>query len=98
MPSKIEGLPGVILEALSCATPVVTSDVGGIKEAVEDGYNGYCIKGHELHNYVEAVEKILEDKEFQEKLKSNSRKIINEKFTMNKISDQFIKEYQKILS
>ena len=43
--SLSEGMPSVILEAMGCGLPIVASDVGGNNELVEEGVNGYLIKG-----------------------------------------------------
>lgn len=43
MPSLHEGLPYVLLEAMSLGTPVVASRVGGLAEALEDGVTGVLV-------------------------------------------------------
>ena len=44
--SDYEGLPMVIIEALSHGCPVVASDVGGVSEIVDNGENGYVVRNH----------------------------------------------------
>ena len=41
--SLAEGVPNVVLEAMACGTPVVTTDCGGVREAVTDGVEGYVV-------------------------------------------------------
>jgi glycosyltransferase involved in cell wall biosynthesis len=59
LPSIIEGLPGVILEAMYCKTPVVAYDVGGISEIVKNGKTGWLVDKDDEDGFVKAVEEVL---------------------------------------
>lgn len=61
LPSYNEGLPVAILEALSFGVPVVSTDVGSIREAVEDGCNGHLIPKHAPDQIAAAVLDIIKD-------------------------------------
>lgn len=44
LPSYREGMPRIILEAMSMAKPVITTDTAGCRQTVEDGENGFLVK------------------------------------------------------
>ncbi len=55
-----EAMSLVVLESLYMGTPVVSTDVGDIPEAVKNGVNGYIIDGYDIETYKQAVEDILD--------------------------------------
>ncbi|MGN0314566.1 MAG: glycosyltransferase family 4 protein [Fusicatenibacter sp.] len=63
LPSYNEGLPVAILEALSYGIPVVSTDVGSIREAVLEGINGHLVKSHAPEKIADAVWDIVGEKE-----------------------------------
>ena len=60
MPSRSESFGLVALEALACGTPVVGSDVGGLRELLADG-GGTVVAGHDAGAYAAAVAPYLLD-------------------------------------
>ncbi len=96
MPSKIEGLPGVILEALSCGVPVIASDVGGIPEVIEDGKTGFLMRQWEIDPYVKKIEEVLINNELRSKVISNGRTLILSKFLIPQIAAKFLKAYKML--
>jgi glycosyltransferase involved in cell wall biosynthesis len=61
LPSRSEGLPRVIVEAMACATPVVASNLGGIVELVADGENGWLVPPGDRCALAKALLRLLED-------------------------------------
>jgi len=62
--SSWEGTPTVILEALACGLPVVTSNAGGIAEIIKSGKNGFVIEDPlDISAYKLAIQKLHSDKE-----------------------------------
>ena len=51
LPSYNEGLPYVIIEALASGLPIISTDVGGIPEVIENGQNGYIIKAGDVNAF-----------------------------------------------
>lgn len=97
MPSKIEGLPGVILEAMSCRIPVVASDVGGIREILHHGITGFCLKNWDIENYLFCLEAVLFDENTRSEIVCNASKIVTEKYLIRNVAVLFKDYYTNVV-
>ena len=59
LPSYREGLPRIILEGMSMAKPVITTQTAGCEETVDENVNGYLVPIRNTEKLVEAMEKFL---------------------------------------
>lgn len=57
MPSRHEGLPLALVEAMLCARPAIVTDVGGNRELVEDSTNGFLASAPTVYHVDEALER-----------------------------------------
>jgi len=60
LPSKMEGVPMVVLEALACGTPVVASAVGGLPDIVRNGMNGRLLREVTPKTVADALREVAE--------------------------------------
>jgi glycosyltransferase involved in cell wall biosynthesis len=98
MPSKIEGLPAVILEAMYCRVPVVAFGVGGIGEVLKSGNTGWCVRPGDQKGFVEAVEEVLEIDEGRKKLILDAAaELITSDYSLSVIASRFERFYRQIL-
>jgi glycosyltransferase involved in cell wall biosynthesis len=97
LPSYAEGLPMSILEAISYGLPIVSTDVGGISEAVEEGKNGYLIVPGDVEALANRLKSLINEYELRISMSKRSLEIAKEKFSVNTLEKQLINIYNSIL-
>ncbi len=95
LPSKIEGLPGVILEAMCSGTPVIAYDVGGISEVVQTGKTGWLIPAGDEDAFVRGVKEILSLKDISP-IKQNAKNLVMNMYNNQAIAERFLEVYKKV--
>ncbi len=98
LPSVKEGFPWTILEAMAAKVPIVATKVGAILEILKDplmdsGQAGLLIKPGDAKGLSEAITKLINNKFLGNRLLNQARKIVQEKFTL----DKMVKEVEKLL-
>lgn len=96
--SVAENFPLVILEAMSCGLPIVSFDVGGVKEAVSHKKNGYISNYQDVKSLVDGMEYVLGlNKDESEKISEVSIKKVHDNFTKEQMTDSYLKLYEELV-
>ncbi len=88
--SGYEGFSHQILEAMAAGTPVIATAVGGNKEVIRQGKNGFMVKYQDEFNLIEAIKSLWENPELREEFKKEGKKTA-EHFSSEKMFEETIK-------
>ncbi len=87
--STREGLPLSVIEAMASGRPVIGSNTGGIPEAINHGENGFLFPPTDVDALAHCIAQLLNNRNLLEKMGMNGHKIFLEKFTLNKMINEF---------
>jgi glycosyltransferase involved in cell wall biosynthesis len=95
LPSNYEGLPMVIIEAMSCGVPVVASDVGGVSEIVRNDINGYTLPNR-AELFAEKIEEILSNDDLYARMSKSALEIFERELTIDKMVEGYMSVYRSL--
>ncbi len=97
LPSRWEGLPLTLLEAMQFGIPAVVSNVTGNNEAIADGMNGYLISGEDAAAYAAKIKTLLGDANLYHRQSLAARRIFAERYQMQSCARQYAQLYEHVL-
>ncbi|AOH55852.1 glycosyltransferase [Peribacillus muralis] len=89
-----EVFPMVVLEAMAAGTPMMSVDVGGIKEAIVDHETGILIPHHSEREFAKQIQSLQEDEDLRLRLGSKARQKVEESFSLSRMIHSTLKTYQ----
>lgn len=93
-----DGIPNVLIEAMSCGVAVVSTRVSGIPELVEDGINGLLVPENDSKALAAALVRLHEDRELRERLARAGRETIRERFDGDRLAQELASLFQQVVA
>ncbi len=97
MPSKSEGMPNVLLEAMSTGRPVVATRVGGIPEAVVHEKNGLLVDAEAPPALAEAIARCIDDSTLAQRMGDAAQQTIERRFLAKDVVSRYADLYTRLL-
>jgi glycosyltransferase involved in cell wall biosynthesis len=85
-----DGIPNVLVEAMACALPVVTTEVAGIPELVQHDHNGLLVAPHDAAGLAAALAALLDDPARCARLGAAARRTVAERFDLRMAAQQLL--------
>lgn len=96
LPSLSEGLSNVALEAMAMELPVVSTNVGGMEEAITDGVEGFLVPPYHPKIMAEKAALLIDHPELRIKMGKAGRQRVEKDFLVGSQIEKFVFEYKKI--
>ncbi len=93
-----EGVPKCLIEAAACGKPIVTTNMPGCKEIVEDGINGFLVPPRDTSSLAESIRQLIENPELRQEMGRRSREIAESEFSIEKVVGATIEICNKLLN
>jgi glycosyltransferase involved in cell wall biosynthesis len=92
-----EGMPNVVLEAMSVGLPVIAADVPGISELIPDETHGIVVSDGSISGFAAALERVLTDRRLADELGKMSQQFCREQFTWCSVAAEYGSLYESLL-
>lgn len=96
LPSISEGLSNAVLEAMATRLPVVTTDAGGMAEAVRDGVDGFVVRRRDVDGMVHCLERLAGDVDLRRRMGHSARERVREHFGIQRQICTFAEVYRSL--
>lgn len=95
--SNNEGTPVSLIEAQACNIPVISTDVGGVKDIVNDNETGFIIPKNNLEKFAEKLLFLIEDEKTRKKMSQNGWSFVKDNFHYQRLVKDMESYYKKLM-
>lgn len=96
-PSYREGFPNVVMQAGAMELPSIVTNINGCNEIIINGENGLIIPVKNVKAIYKAMKKIINNQEFYQKIKKNTRKVIQSRYEQKMVWEAILEEYKSLI-
>jgi glycosyltransferase involved in cell wall biosynthesis len=91
---RSEGIPTVLLEAMACGLPVVTTDVGAVRELVEHGVTGFIVPPERPAELAAALLELVRDPGLRARMGAEGRRQARDRYGLERNADLHARAYE----
>lgn len=93
-----ESTPRTVIECFNCGVPVLASDIGYMKELVQDGFSGMLFRTQNIDDLICKIQYLMTNRDLLVRMGKNARKVYEEKYTPEKNYHLLMDIYKNAIS
>lgn len=93
-----EGVPKVLIEAMACARPIVTTDMPGCRDLVQSGKNGMLVRPKDPVGLTNALMRLMLDRSLCQQMGLEGRRIAEKEYSITRVVEETISVYGELLN
>jgi glycosyltransferase involved in cell wall biosynthesis len=98
LPSRWEGMPNALLEAMACGLPCVATRVSGSEDLIADGTNGLLVEPEQPAEMAQALRRIIEDAGLAQRLGQQAAATVVREYQLSTVVEQCLDLYRRLLA
>ena len=97
LPSKNEGMPMSVLEAMAHGVPTIATPVGGVPQVIEDGVNGYLMPVDDEARLSELLCNLMDSQDLRASIGFAGRETISDRFNIERNVEELVRLYGELM-
>ena len=97
-PTRADNLPLTLMESLSCGTPIVSFDIGGVPDLVRPGQTGCLAKPEDVEDFTSKIIRLLENNNLRKAMSQNCRSLATAEYSLELQANRYINLYRQLLT
>jgi len=94
--SELEGCPNVVMEAMACGRPVLSTDVGDVSHLVEDGNSGFVVSQNDDDSLLNRMRTLIDDPDLCRRFGAAARRKAIKEFSVQRMAEETLAVYQNL--
>ncbi len=96
--NDVDGLPQMLIEAMACGLPAISTRLVGIPDLIVAGETGLLVEGHDIVGLADAIETLMHDPGLSERLARAGRNRVLEHFDLERCLDPLLDRFRSYFS
>jgi glycosyltransferase involved in cell wall biosynthesis len=96
--SNNEGTPVSLIEAQAANIPVISTDVGGVRDVIDEGKTGFVVPKNSVDEFADKLLLLIEDEKKRKKMSQNGWSFVEHKFHYTTLVKNMETYYHKLLN